>query len=312
MVNVLVIGAAGYIGEPLALELRRQGHKVYGLVRNIEKANDLVKGEVIVVVGDSTKAEALVEVMKKVDVVVSTVLDFSNTTLDIDSLAALSSAIDQAGGSKKKVVFLTGLLGFEPSDAPLTEISPILSEESLQSPAFSATPFFIPYFRNRLETEKRILASQKFSGVIANIPMIYGKSTKAHWTIHFKHAEEGKIVSYGDGSLVISFLHIDDCVDGIIKLINAETSKVEHQVFLFAEPGLSQRDIAHALAKGTGKQNLTEENAPFPAPFYGRGHLHVDPSKAKQVLGWTATHDLARDANELYASWKAYGSIPNW
>lgn len=41
---------------------------------------------------------------------------------------------------------------------------------------------------------------------------------------------------YGDGNAVISFLHVDDFVEAIIKIVGAETSKVEGQLFTFAEP----------------------------------------------------------------------------
>ncbi len=42
-------------GQAVALELRRRGHLVFGLVRDAAKATELRKGEVELVVGDISK-----------------------------------------------------------------------------------------------------------------------------------------------------------------------------------------------------------------------------------------------------------------
>ena len=153
---------------------------------------------------------------------------------------------------------------------------------------------------------------------------------------------------YGDENALISFSHVDDVVDGLIKIAEAETSKVEHQIFMcgetkrffFSSSSLlsnsdllsflslftfsflsfflsffffyalsiflfyccslvnliyrtTQKELAYALARGAGKdiKELKVESAPVSFPLLARGNLWVDPSKAKNVLGWTAGHD---------------------
>lgn len=52
MVNILVIGATGYLGQALTQSLIRSGsHRVYGLARNSEKARTLSRDEVIPILG---------------------------------------------------------------------------------------------------------------------------------------------------------------------------------------------------------------------------------------------------------------------
>eukprot|EP00026_Physarum_polycephalum_P012522 Phypoly_transcript_12843.p1 GENE.Phypoly_transcript_12843~~Phypoly_transcript_12843.p1 ORF type:complete len:313 (+),score=50.83 Phypoly_transcript_12843:111-1049(+) len=312
MVNILVIGASGYIGEPLAIELRRQGHNVHGLVRSIEKAKELLKHEVQVVVGDGTKTNTLVDAIKKVDVIINSSLDFTNPHTDIQSVEAISSAIEKAGGNKKRFIFVSGILCNEPGDN-ITEESPNVSDEFLNKIATEA-PLFESLLRNRLEAEKRVLTAKNYSGVVARGSIIYGRS-KAHWTIHFQNADEGKVVVYGNPNALIAFLHVDDFVDGLVKATLAENSKVEGQLFIFAETNkITQKEVAYAWAKGAGKEpkDLKEEASAIPIPLIGRGNFWVDPTKASRVLGWTAVHHLANDAQVLYESWKAYGTPGQW
>ena len=53
MLNILVVGATGYIGSALTSSLTRSGdHHVYGLARTAEKALQLTKEEVTPIIGD--------------------------------------------------------------------------------------------------------------------------------------------------------------------------------------------------------------------------------------------------------------------
>jgi len=50
--QVFVLGAGGYIGHHVAKALRREGYRVYGLLRNKQQGAELAKFEVIPVYGD--------------------------------------------------------------------------------------------------------------------------------------------------------------------------------------------------------------------------------------------------------------------
>jgi len=65
MVNVLVVGATGYIGRNLSQSLVRSGnHRVYGLARTEEKAKELVAEEVIPVRGSISDNAVLEEAIE--------------------------------------------------------------------------------------------------------------------------------------------------------------------------------------------------------------------------------------------------------
>ncbi|CAG8983635.1 hypothetical protein HYALB_00004066 [Hymenoscyphus albidus] len=83
MVNVLLLGATGYIGKELCHSLVRGGdHRVYGLARTAEKAKDLAKEEVIPVIGSASDTQELLNSIEKyrIDVIVDLMGAELNTT----------------------------------------------------------------------------------------------------------------------------------------------------------------------------------------------------------------------------------------
>ncbi|KAF3933014.1 hypothetical protein ABW20_dc0105430 [Dactylellina cionopaga] len=70
MVRVLLFGATGFIGNPVAQALRRRGHTVYATVRTEEKAAVLAKQEFIPILGDATEPATWTPILEKVDVVI--------------------------------------------------------------------------------------------------------------------------------------------------------------------------------------------------------------------------------------------------
>jgi nucleoside-diphosphate-sugar epimerase len=72
MVQVLVLGATGFIGSSVALALRRAGHVVHALVRDSSgsKAKDLERREIATFKGDVKDGSTWKEVAVKMDVVI--------------------------------------------------------------------------------------------------------------------------------------------------------------------------------------------------------------------------------------------------
>lgn len=67
--KVLVIGATGMLGRPVALELQKAGYEVYALVRNLEKAKNLLSSEIQLVQGDLQDEESIVSALDGMDAV---------------------------------------------------------------------------------------------------------------------------------------------------------------------------------------------------------------------------------------------------
>jgi UDP-glucuronate decarboxylase len=92
---------------------------------------------------------------------------------------------------------------------------------------------------------------------------------------------------YGDGSQTRSFCYVDDLVDGLIRLMNAEGV---HDPVNLGNPGeFSIRELAGEIARRC-RRELTLEYRPLPQddPTQRR----PDITRAQSVLGWTPTVDL--------------------
>jgi len=299
MVKVLVIGASGFVGQEVALELRRRGHEVWGLVRDPAKAQALRIGEVQVVKGDADQKASYEELVKKVDVIINAAQDLSRgTALDQTIFDNVTAALENAGGEKKLFISTSGGLVYENSTEPLTEDSPLSK---------------LPFVQARVKVEQEVTSSKVVHGVVVRPPMIIG-GRQGRWSVYFEQAEkEGKLSIYGTGENIIAFVHIQDLAEGYARIVEAKRDTVSGQFFHFAHPGrITLKEVALLFAEGAGVSNpKVETGLPWKLAFYDV-NIWFDSSKAKRVLGWTPTHILPRDGKVLYESWKAQGIPAHW
>lgn len=66
--KVLILGATGFIGGPVAQAFVRNGHIVYGQTRSANSARELEANEIIPVMADPMKKEEWVQTLDQVDV----------------------------------------------------------------------------------------------------------------------------------------------------------------------------------------------------------------------------------------------------
>jgi hypothetical protein len=71
--EVFVLGAAGYIGEGVALAFRRNGYKVHGLVRNEAKAKQLLRNEIQPILASVEDVKAYKDILIRCSIVVDAV-----------------------------------------------------------------------------------------------------------------------------------------------------------------------------------------------------------------------------------------------
>ncbi|KAH9936189.1 uncharacterized protein B0H18DRAFT_972728 [Fomitopsis serialis] len=68
--RVLVLGASGFIGLPIAQAFVRAGHIVYGLTRSQQKAKQLAAEEIIPVIGETSNPSAWLTMVATLDVII--------------------------------------------------------------------------------------------------------------------------------------------------------------------------------------------------------------------------------------------------
>jgi UDP-glucuronate decarboxylase len=97
------------------------------------------------------------------------------------------------------------------------------------------------------------------------------------------------ITIYGDGSQTRSFCHVDDLVDGIIRLMDSKDPDVYQPINLGNPYEFSMLDLASRVLELTGsKSQLVFEDLPSDDPKQRK----PDISLANKMLGWTPNIQL--------------------
>lgn len=94
---------------------------------------------------------------------------------------------------------------------------------------------------------------------------------------------------YGSGEQTRSFCYVDDLVDGIIRLMNAEAEDINLPVNLGNPSEFTMNDLAEKVAKAVGKE-ITIKHLPLPQDDPQQRQPNI--SRAKELLNWSPTISL--------------------
>ena len=103
----------------------------------------------------------------------------------------------------------------------------------------------------------------------------------------------GEIEIWGSGSQTRSFLYIDECIEGILRLMESNFSG---PVNIGSEEMISINDFAKMIINISGK-NITIKNIEGPVGVNGR---NSDNTLIKEKLGWTPSRPLREGILKLY------------
>jgi GDP-D-mannose 3',5'-epimerase len=103
----------------------------------------------------------------------------------------------------------------------------------------------------------------------------------------------GSIEVWGDGEQTRSFCYIDDCVEGLHRIMHSEYEK---PLNLGTDRMVTINELAHIVMEVAGKQ-LTIEHVEGPQGVRGR---NSDNTRLREVLGWEPTISLEDGLAETY------------
>lgn len=98
---------------------------------------------------------------------------------------------------------------------------------------------------------------------------------------------------WGDGKQTRSFCYIDDCVEGVLRLM---ASDFKDPINIGSEEMISMNDMA-TLIMGFEHKNLTIRHIPGPEGVRGR---NSDNTLIKKVLGWAPSIHLKEGLHRTY------------
>jgi len=105
---------------------------------------------------------------------------------------------------------------------------------------------------------------------------------------------DGEIEIWGDGEQTRSFCHVDDCVEGIVRLMRSDFAD---PLNLGTDRMVTINELAEIIKTIAGKPGITLRHVPGPMGVRGR---NSDNTRLRQVLGWEPGVDLEQGLQPTY------------
>ena len=309
--TILVCGAGGFIGNYLVDSLKEQGHEVIGAdlkdpiysktncdyfykvdLRNPINVNNIFANhkfdEVYQLAADMGGAGYIFTGEHDADIM------HNSVTINLNVL-------DSMRRHKVPKVFYSSSACMYPEHNQLDPDNPVLSEDS----AYPANPDS-EYGWEKLFSERLYMTYSKNYGIqvrIARFHNIFGPrgswnngKEKAPAALCRKVAladDNGEIEVWGPGNQTRSFLYIDECIEGIHRIMNSDYDK---PINLGSERMISINDLVLLIANLTNKR-VTVKNIPGPMGVMGR---KSDNRLIQSVTSWKPDEDLETGLIKTY------------
>lgn len=310
MKKVIVCGAGGFIGSHLVSSLKSQGYYVVGADLKYPEYNATDADEFhILDLRDPLNVEKLLT--EDTYEVYQLAADMGGAgyifTGDNDADIMHNSAVINLNICnemiKKKIsrVFYTSSACMYPAHNQLDPNNPLLSEAS----AYPANPDS-EYGWEKLFSERLYMSYARNYGIrtrIARLHNVFGpygswnngkeKAPAALCRKVAENDESGIVEIWGPGNQTRSFLYIDECIEGIHKIV---ASECDIPLNLGSERMISINDLAFLIAKIAGK-TLSIKNVPGPVGVMGR---NSDNTLIKELIGWSPQDNLEQGLSNTY------------
>ncbi|SPB13186.1 putative NAD dependent epimerase/dehydratase [Caballeronia novacaledonica] len=280
--NIFITGAGGFIGGSIAAGLARDGHRVRGLIRRAEQADDLKRLNIEPVIGSLEDTDLLAAEARAADAVIN--------AASSDHREAVEALIGALEDTNKPFLHTSGssIVG----DASGGEASDdIFTEDDLPEPTPDKAP--------RVAIDRLVLDAANRgvrSAVLCNT-LIYGhgavpNAASVQLPRLERQAKKSGIVRHvGRGLNIWSNVHIDD----VVEIYRLALEKSPAGTFYFVESGEAQfRDMTTAMARALelrGPEDWPLEDAikewGYEMASYGLGsNSRVRSKRTREMLGW--------------------------
>jgi nucleoside-diphosphate-sugar epimerase len=307
---VLVAGAGGFIGGHLVKRLKAEGLWVRGVDLKRPEYSQTAADEFIV--GDLCEPDVAREAVAGISEVYQLAADMGGAgyifTGEHDAAVMRNSAtvnlnmLEFGTRAGVKKFFYSSSACIYPEYNQTDPESPKCSEES----AYPAAPDS-EYGWEKLFSERLYFAYQRNCGVTVRVARFHnifgpegswvGGREKAPAAICRKVAEApdgGEIEIWGDGKQTRSFLYIDECLEGVSRLMDSDFAG---PVNIGSEEMVTINQLAGLVAKIAGKQ-ISIRHISGPLGVRGR---NSDNHLIGEKLGWRPSRPLAEGLQKTYA-----------
>lgn len=310
MKKAVVCGAGGFIGSHLVTRLKREGYWVRGVDLKFPEyspttANDFIKGDL----RDPIICREVFD--QSFDQVYQLAADMGGAgyvftglnDADIMHNSALVNLNVLEACQRRNImrIFYSSSACMYPEHNQLDPLNPNCAEES----AYPANPDS-EYGWEKLFSERLYLAFGRNYGMqvrIARFHNIFGpegtwaggkeKAPAAMCRKVSEAANDGEIEMWGDGLQTRSFLYIDECLEGVRRLVDSDWTG---PVNIGSEEMVTINQLAEMAMTVAGKK-LSIKHIPGPLGVRGR---NSDNRLIRQKLGWAPSQALMDGLKTTY------------
>ncbi len=311
MKTALVCGAGGFIGNHLLNRLKDDGYWVRGVDLRFPQFSDTRADDFIV--GDLRSIDVCHQsIDRKFDEIYQLAADMGGAGFvftgenDADIMHNSASinlnVLDTAHKRNCKCIFYSSSACMYPEYNQLDPENPNCAEDS----AYPAAPDS-EYGWEKLFSERLYLAYGRNKGMevrIARFHNIFGplgewiggreKSTAAMCRKVAMAGSDDTIEVWGDGEQTRSFLYIDECIEGVRRLMSSDWTG---PVNIGSDEMVTINQLVDMVAAIAGKK-IAKKHIPGPLGVRGR---NSDNRLIQERLGWRPTRPLREGMEKTYA-----------
>lgn len=307
--RILVTGAGGFIGHHLVARLKRDGHWVRGVDIKLPEYEasaadefqvlDLRKAEncAIATRGGIDEVFNLAADMGGIGYITANHADISRNNILIN--AHMLEASRENG--VKRFLFSSSACVYNQSKQKDPEVKPLAEEDAFPAdpePGYGWEKLFAEelcrYYYKDFGFETRIV---RFHNVYGPLGTYQGGKEKAPAAISRKVAlveDGGEIEVWGDGEQTRSFMYVDDCCEGLIRIM---ASDYHDALNLGTDELVTINQLVDMVAEVAGKRVTKRHNLSGPQGVRGR---NSDNTRLREVLGWEPSIPLIKGLETTY------------
>jgi GDP-D-mannose 3',5'-epimerase len=307
--RLLVTGGGGFIGHHLIKRLKSDGHWVRGAdlkypeyentpadefeILDLRRWEDCLKATR----GEIDQVYNLAADMGGIGYITANHADIARNNILIN--AHMLEASRQ--NAVKRFLFSSSACVYAQSKQKDAEVAPLREEDAFPAdpePGYGWEKLYAEelnrYYWHDFKFETRIV---RFHNVYGPLGTYDGGKEKAPAAISRKVAlaEDGDHIEiWGDGKQTRSFMYVDDCVEGLLRIM---ASDYHDAINLGTEEIVTINQLVDLVCKLAGKRLKKRHNLTGPQGVRGR---NSDNSRLRTVLGWEPSITLSAGLKKTY------------